>query len=200
VSLGVLGLIAGLTIPSIVVSVEKAKTKALFKESLQAISQIVQGGVLNGDFDNMNVNGSELYDPNSPLVQYFMTKFNGKNCPTGTVTPPCDISLENLPVTDNRSNHSGRWILNSGVQLFIHSSWNKQSQSFINFYIDTKPNGTNSKFGAGGDQLWLLCNIGTAPLPLDVGFGVTFPFPIKSGQCASTNYNNNAQLFDSLSN
>jgi hypothetical protein len=181
-----------------VASVEKAKTKALMKESIQAVSQVVNAGVLNGDFDNMNANGSELYDPNTPLVQYFTTKFNAKNCPKDTLTPPCDISLENRPPSDPLSNHSGRWILNNGVQLFSHAGWNMQSQSFITFFIDTKPNGTNSKFGVGGDQLWLFCNIGTAPLPLDVGWGVTFNLPLKSGQCGSPIYNNHSQLFDSL--
>ena len=46
-SLAVLGLIAGLTIPSVVASVEKTKNKALQKETIQVISQIMQDGVMN---------------------------------------------------------------------------------------------------------------------------------------------------------
>ena len=194
VSLAVLGLIAGLTVPSIVVSVEKAKTKALLKESLQAISQIVQAGVLNGDFDNMT--NFDVTSPTSPFVDYFTTKLNAKNCPKDTLTPPCDISLENLSPSSGYSNHSARWILSNGVQIFRRGDWTVFG-SHISFSIDVKPNGTNSKFGVGGDQLWVICNIGSTPLPLDLG-GLPMPLSIKSTQCASPYYWNHNLLFDSL--
>ena len=41
VSLAVLGLIAGLTVPSIVTSVEKSKRKAIFKESLSTLANVL---------------------------------------------------------------------------------------------------------------------------------------------------------------
>ena len=49
VSFAVLGLIAGLTVPSIVTSVDRSKNKALFKETFQLISEITYNGVINGD-------------------------------------------------------------------------------------------------------------------------------------------------------
>jgi hypothetical protein len=147
VSLGVLGLIAGLTVPSIVVAVETGKRKALFKESLQVISQVVQEGVLNGDFEGMA--NFDVQSPTSPFVQYFTNRLNAKNCPKDTLTPPCNISLENLDPTDFRSNHSGRWILNNGVQIFVHSHWISDTFGYggryLNFYIDTKAEPAQSR-------------------------------------------------------
>ena len=49
VSLAVLGLIAGLTVPTIVNAVESGKRKALFRETAQLVAQVVQEGVLTGE-------------------------------------------------------------------------------------------------------------------------------------------------------
>ena len=49
VSLAVLGLIAGLTVPTIVNAVGSGKRKALFRETAQLVAQVVQEGVLTGE-------------------------------------------------------------------------------------------------------------------------------------------------------
>ena len=187
--------------PSIVVAVEKGKNKTLMKESLQAIAEIVQGGVLNGDFDAMT--DFDVQSPTSPLVQYFTTRLNAKNCPKDTLTPPCNISAENLDPSLGITNHSGRWVLNNGVQIFIHGGWTTTwaVRPYLNFYIDTKPAPVQgSKFGAGGDQLWILCNIGSTPLVATNNSQVTLPIPLKSAQCGASTWNNNDQLYNALFN
>jgi prepilin-type N-terminal cleavage/methylation domain-containing protein len=53
VSLAVLGLIAGLTVPSIIAAVDKSRTTAQFKEAQQIIQEIMSAGYQNGDFQNI---------------------------------------------------------------------------------------------------------------------------------------------------
>jgi prepilin-type N-terminal cleavage/methylation domain-containing protein len=72
VSLGVLGLIAGLTIPTIVNAVETSKRKALFRETVQIVAQVVQEGVLSGELT-----------PDDAGETYMLNHFNAvKTCPT----------------------------------------------------------------------------------------------------------------------
>jgi type II secretory pathway pseudopilin PulG len=155
VSLAVLGLIAGLTVPSIVVSVERSKNKALLKESIQVIREVLQNGVLNGDFASMA--SFDIQSSTSPLIQYFSNKFNGVQCPMGTIAPPCNHNWNDQGITAATNNHSGRWVLPNGVKIWIGDAL--PSSTYINFIIDVKPDGISKAGVIGGDQIGLVCNL-----------------------------------------
>jgi prepilin-type N-terminal cleavage/methylation domain-containing protein len=184
VSLAVLGLIAGLTVPSVINSVEKAKTKALQKETIQVISQIMQEGVMNGDFTA--ITNWNIVNTTDPLVQYFTNKFNAKQCPRGTTTPPCDHNSLNAGVANVNNDHSGRWVLNNGVKISLFYHWTPQNNgteiTVLGFMIDTKPEGTNVPAVVGGDQLMIGCNYSDTPLTWYACPG------LKSAQCGAGEY------------
>ena len=118
-SLAVLGLIAGLTVPSIVAAVSLAKNRTLQKETIKEIAGIIQAGVLNGDF--VSLDNTVITNSTAPIIQYFTGKFNGQNCPKGTTVFPCDFSFENVTSYEN---HSARWVLPNGVKIrsCLHSA------------------------------------------------------------------------------
>jgi hypothetical protein len=183
--LAVLGLIAGLTVPSVVVAVEKSRTKAVQKETIQIISSVIQDGVLTGDLSAItNLNTA---NPTDPLVQFFTNKLNAKQCVRGDNTAPCNFNWCNeFPRYDN---HSARWVLPNGVQVSIPSGY--ASDVALMFAIDTKPenNGRSISFTVGGDQFYLMCNRqenttltgwswATSIVPLKGGFcGLVAGFP-----------------------
>ena len=182
VSLGVLGLIAGLTVPSIINSVEKSKNKAMQKEAIQVISQIIQAGYFNGDFQEITNWDGE--DPNSDLVQYFTKKLNAKHCPKGTVTEPCNHKLLYYSdVTNYHNNHSLRWVLPNGTQIMIPNSYYAKPWHF-QFIIDSKPSGSSSFAVAGGDQIAIGCNPAETTSTGVGGGGWTYA-GIKPGMCSA---------------
>ena len=82
-----LGLIAGLTVPSIVVSVDKSNNKAKIKEAFQTLTAITQEGVLNGDF--ASITDWNLTTSTNPkgIVGYITSKLNySKQCLTTDTT------------------------------------------------------------------------------------------------------------------
>jgi prepilin-type N-terminal cleavage/methylation domain-containing protein len=88
VSLTVLGLIAGLTVPSMVNSVVVSKRLALLKETKQVLQSIVTEGIQNGDLraasswtDWTTINANRAY---------LRSKLNAtKVCPSNAVTEGC---------------------------------------------------------------------------------------------------------------
>jgi prepilin-type N-terminal cleavage/methylation domain-containing protein len=112
VSLGVLGLIAGLTIPTIVNAVETSKRKALFRETVQIVAQVVQQGVLSGELT-----------PDDAGETYMIDHLNA------TKVYPTEACVENnwlYPLPYYRASVKDA-ILNNGVILsFGHWTWDYQ--------------------------------------------------------------------------
>ena len=134
VSLAVLGLIAGLTVPSIVASVEKSKTKALQKETIQIISSVIQDGVLNGDFSA--ITNWDVLSPSSPLIQLLTNKLNARPCPRGENIAPCNFNWVNgYPTYDN---HSARWVLPNGVQIGLQPQSIYLTGNSLLFTVDVR--------------------------------------------------------------
>ena len=181
VSLAILGLIAGLTVPSIVVSVQKAQNKTLQKEAIQTIGAIIQDGVMNGDFSS--ITNWDIQSSSSPVITYFTSKLNAIQCPKNTLTPPCDHNNTNTPanVSNATNNHSGRWVLPNGTKVWFYGTntgafaQGANSTGFL-IQIDSKPTGTNLK-ALGGDQLMLACNISET-----TNLGTNYQ-PVKPGMC-----------------
>lgn len=138
VSLAVLGLIAGLTVPSIINSVETSRKKAIFKESLNIIKTLGQDYILN------NTPAFAENGVGHPYVNYIFSRMNVvKDCSKHgqTVsTSGCAASTYTVANTHPAFNYkdlrgsllaSGALIMttggsgsNDGIQLGISIDWN----------------------------------------------------------------------------
>jgi prepilin-type N-terminal cleavage/methylation domain-containing protein len=171
VSLAVLGLIAGLTVPSIVNAVDVSKQKAVLKEDIQAISQIIQEGYMDGTF--AGITDWSILNTTDPLVQYFTNKLGGvtQQCPRGTVAPPCNIRTDTEATSHVYVNHSGRWVLSNGTTLTMVGG-GVVNATYILFIINSKPQLNDGI----GKQMAVVCNISDSPALLGSSL-------IKPAQC-----------------
>ena len=170
VSLGVLGLIAGLTVPSIINSVQVAKKRAVLKESLQLISSIVQAGVLNGDFQNITT--FDIVNQNGPgsITNYFTSKLNAKQCvkPDGSkdlLSNGCNRSEGNL-TSGSTVDHYGKWILPNGVRIsFIAQGWVNSTSINIQIVTDAYASDYVESTDANKSNIFSLnCNLTDVPI------------------------------------
>ena len=186
VSLGVLGLIAGLTVPSIVASVDRSKNRAILKEDFQALSSIVQAGVLNGDFDSLT--SWDIVNQNgiNSLTGYISSKLNSTQCLKGDFTfQGCNRHTSYGDNTDDHNNHNGRWVLPNGSRIKIHSISQTNTNGDVVFGIHSKANqSTFITTGSNPDFIYVRCNLSQNTLFTN---GLNF----KAGTCDaynSTNY------------
>jgi hypothetical protein len=135
---------------------------------------------LNGDFQNITDWDGD--NPNSEIVRYFTLKLNAKHCPKGVTTDPCNHNLFNYGVTNIHNNHSLRWVLPNGVQIFIPSAY-YASKNHFDFVIDTKSSGVSRYARADGEQMIIGCNPAeTTSLGMSGGFKYS---GIKPGMCSA---------------
>ena len=192
VSLAVLGLIAGLTVPSVINSVSRARNKALQKETVQVIASIIQDGMMNGDFTA--ITNWSIANTTDPIVQYFTRKLNAsKQCPDGTLAAPCDHNWDNAN-HQYETNDSARWVLPNGVKIWFGIGILSPTSTAIPVLIDSKPEGTNILGGRGNtnpDQLAITCNI------LDTTQTIRGVM-LKPRQCGPFESGNHAAQFNAL--
>lgn len=119
VSLAVLGLIAGLTVPSVVTAVDRGRNRSALKEAFQTISAINQAGVLNGDFANLTEWTVGNATTPTGIVTYITSKLNySKQClETDTTSDGCKRGLTGQTATHSSNAHRARWILPNGVKV-----------------------------------------------------------------------------------
>ena len=188
VSLAVLGLIAGLTVPSIVTSVDRSKNRSLLKEAFQTVSAITQAGVLNGDFAGITDWNTTTSTNPQGIVAYISSKLSySKQCLTTDITSEgCKRGFPGQPANSAFNTHNTRWILPNGTKLqaFNTSSWASTimmwtvtSKAFANDMVQT---GTNP------DTILLTCNTSDAIMVLSTGG------TLKSGMCGA--YDNSTWL------
>ncbi len=165
-SLAVLGLIAGLTVPSVVQAVERGKNRSLLKEAFQTISAITQAGVLNGDFSS--ITDWDVVNSTSPtgIVGYISSKLNySKQClRTDTTSEGCRRGYPGTPANHAEYNvHNARWILPNGVKLQAHSSSSGYTFSPTNMlWTVTAKAYANDMVGLGTtnpDTVMINCNV-----------------------------------------
>ncbi len=173
VSLAVLGLIAGLTVPSVIQATERGKQRGLLKESIQAISEIVQEGYLNADF--AAITDWTIDSTTDPIVQYFTNNLGGitRQCATGNVTAPCNMRQGTAATSDATVAHAARWVMSNGTTLFM--SGGNVGASSLTFVINTKPQ-ANSGIG---NQMAIICNIADTVRTAQY----TGATPLKPAQC-----------------
>ena len=124
VSLAVLGLIAGLTVPSVVASVEKQKTRAVFKEAYQIVTSITQAGQISGDF--AGITDWDMVNSSNPqgIVGYVTSKLNySKQClATDTTSEGCRRGYTGTAANSSHNIHNARWILPSGAKIQAYNT------------------------------------------------------------------------------
>jgi prepilin-type N-terminal cleavage/methylation domain-containing protein len=183
VSLAVLGLIAGLTVPSIVVAVDRSKTRSMLKESVQIISAITQAGMLNGDFANVaDWNLGTSTNPNG-IVGYISSKLNyTKQCLTTDITSDgCKRGWAGFPPNGSQNAHNARWILPNGakIQAGATDQWNGIiGAGFMAWTITTKPYANDMTTGGTNPDTFIL-NCNTNDTTRVNNNGLSF----KAGQC-----------------
>jgi hypothetical protein len=174
----VLGLIAGLTVPSIVVSVDRGNNKAKIKEAFQTLTAITQEGVLNGDF--ANITNWDIVNSTDPkgIVGYITSKINySKQCLTTDITSEgCKRGWGAQPPSSSYNQHNARWILPNGVKLqaFRPGYFNA---TYMLWTVTTKAYAADMQFDTNNpDSTVVVCNVGEQPYD---SYGVI----IKSGMC-----------------
>ncbi len=126
----------------------------MLKEDIQAISQIIQAGYLSGDFSA--ITDWSVLNTTDPIVQYFTSRLGGvtKQCPMGTVTPPCNIRHATFAPTHTLSNHAARWVMMNGTTLSLSGAGNA-NQTYILWTINSKPQLNDGI----GKQMAIVCNV-----------------------------------------
>jgi prepilin-type N-terminal cleavage/methylation domain-containing protein len=133
ISLSVLGLISALTLPSIFNSVNDAKKKAVFKESINAVSAAINQVAMNG----------EVYTNDLTL---FKEKLNAKECSNNlTITAPFGV------------NDKFGCVLHNGAYL---TNLNNTTTRYVSLvYLDW--NGNDHPNLSGNDRTFFLVNWGS---------------------------------------
>ena len=126
----------------------------MLKEDIQAISQIIQEGYLDGTF--AGISNWSILNTTDPIVQYFTSKLGGvvKQCARGTVAPPCNTHHYQSDPTSALNDHSGRWVMSNGTTLSLVGAGNV-NQTYILWTINSKPQLNNGS----GKQMAIVCNV-----------------------------------------
>jgi type II secretory pathway pseudopilin PulG len=181
----VLGLIAGITVPTVVHSVDTARTKAVKKEAIQMITQIIQEGYQSGDFSN--ISDWTLDSPSDPIVAYFTSKLGAitKQCIKGDIDPPCDkVSHGTSLPTHYYNDHSARWVFSNGTNFGLVANDGSQvnvGPNNILLDLNSKANDPNR----GENHLSIWCNLSDATL--SSYNGTPFKNALKPAQCGPWN-------------
>ena len=131
----------------------------MLKEDIQAISQIIQEGYLDGTF--ASITDWSVLNTTDPIVQYFTSKLGGvvRQCPRGTVAPPCNIRISTEVVSHEYTDHSGRWVMSNGTTISLAGGGALVNAGFIYVSINSKPQFNNGI----GNQMPIFCNIADTP-------------------------------------
>ena len=196
-----MGLIAGLTVPSIVISIEKSKRQALLKEGFQTISSIVQAGYLNGDFANITSWDIVNQKGAGSIVDYFNQKLNAAyRCNTNDTTTGCGRNQNTLvwkstitygtvsfPLnfrpwnSSTEWNHNGVWILPSGALFWMNSQGQINANGMI-WSIASDAYATDVYLGGESpSMIHFFCNLTDTPSNT---VSVTGVYNVKPGMCS----------------
>ena len=191
VSLAVLGLIAGLTIPGVVASATKAKVNNATREAIAIISNINRDMVMNdayGQLNNLPV--YSVQNPTDPLVAYLSSQINAtKQCIKNDVAPPCDFSAGGGAIpTSTLMNHSARWVLPSGAKIGVFDIGAGVYPDKLVWALDAQPNnGVN-------DAFTLECSTSATNI-------ATWSYPMmKPGQCLGGTWSSGIAKFAAVYN
>ena len=169
--------------PSVVVSVDRSRSRSVLRESFQLISAITQAGVLNGDF--ASITDWDIVNSTSPtgIVGYISSKLNySKRClMTDTTSEGCRRGWVGSAADSSYNKHNARWILPNGAKVQPHATnagytfsptnmlWTVTAKAYAN---DMVVSGTNP------DTMMTNCNVTDTTITM---FGVT----IKPGMCGA---------------
>ena len=164
-----LGLIAGLTVPSIVVAVNKSKKKAIQKEVVNMVANIAF------DFANAGDNPNQLSFP-----AYFLKKANvTKSCPNNSFSEGCVVKS----MQPYQQTYPGA-LLPNGATVVFQGSEPPYTATVYEVIIDT-----DGEAGSNDHQanLWYVINAADTPSPYVTG-GITSSFTLKPYQVVPSSH------------
>ena len=172
VSLAVLGLIAGLTVPSIVTSVENSKRKAILKEGVQLFSDLVADYAMNA--------------PSQDFRTWVFTKVNTvKNCTGGVQAGGCHTCL-----TGDWSTASWNWrtsqggVLPNGLVFSFQPLYGDETSMQINLDYNGS---SGSNFAYTSSSNWDTLSLAAVPSGVDHPF-IGRTTNVKLGQIKTWDY------------
>jgi prepilin-type N-terminal cleavage/methylation domain-containing protein len=206
VSLGVLGLIAGLTIPNVVASVEKSKNRSVLKEAYQLISSITNAGFLNGDFQNITSWDFVTDNGSGSIANYFTEKLNySKQCLTADVASsgcttgyPKSLDAPAASPTSSHNQHNARWILPNGAKVQFHRAGTDVINPNFMFWTVTAK-GYSSEMNMSGtnpDTIMFECKLSADAALVPSYWGTV----LKPGMCGASVFSDYATPFNIVLN
>jgi type II secretory pathway pseudopilin PulG len=199
VSLAVLGVIAGLTVPSIVASVDRGKNRSILKEAFQIVSSITNAGVLNGDFDNITSWDFVTDNGAGSISNYFSSKLNySKQCLTSDITSEgCKRGWVGMPPDGVHNKHNARWILPSAAKIqFNRVGTDIINSSFILWTVTSKAYANDMKQDSDNpDTIVFECQITQDLQAVDLWGG-----KLKPGMCGAIQVPTHLAAFNTVFN
>jgi prepilin-type N-terminal cleavage/methylation domain-containing protein len=127
VSVAVVGVIATLTVPVVMNNVQEGKKKAVFKETISAIGQIVYEGVSNGELEQ-----------GVDMEAYLVAKLNGVKTCTGAAGGACVqvVRAANYPTKGVQ--------LSNGATIDFYDYLSTDKVAYIDWNGDVPPNRTSA--------------------------------------------------------
>jgi prepilin-type N-terminal cleavage/methylation domain-containing protein len=180
VSLTVLGVIAGLAVPKVVLSVQKSKVRNNAKEAIQTISSVSQQVYLEGQVQEIIGDGTrgDRTVPTSAYVSWFRNTFQGTFCENGNTAELCGHASPWGSDFDN----AARVVTPTGA-LIVSVPYGWLGASWLGFWVDADGAKSGNQTQYWGDVntppggTLVLCNM--MDTPQDRGNG----FMLKSGMC-----------------
>ncbi len=188
VSLAVLGLIAGLTVPSIVTSVQISQERNAAKEAYSALSAAIQQAYMEGTLASMSPAERSLTDPNSAYVKWFRSTFSGSYCENGDVAGKCS----RIGWHGHYSNNAARVILSTGAVIASVDDFATWGAGFgtttQSFMIDGNggqkglPDKWEGTVASPPSHFTVTCNLSDTTFSSSIA-GNTMSLPIPPGTC-----------------
>ena len=148
ITLGIIGVVASLTIPTLIKNYQKTQTvtqlKKVYSELSQAIkmAEVDNGNVSNWTFGTIAFSANEALNfTNTYLTPYLSISKNcGKEIDTCTKLPRYDLKglANNIYKVPNQAGNS-KFILNSGALVWVDTYFT-QTNIFVDINGDKKPN------------------------------------------------------------
>lgn len=117
IALLILGVISAFTIPKILANQQNQEKKAVMRETIAALSEVIYTGKMKGEITTSNA------------FQYVLDHVNAlKLCPTNSLTEGCAVAAMYQETTPGFTLPNGAWVsVNSAVETDVkrmHIDWN----------------------------------------------------------------------------
>lgn len=156
ITLGIIGVVAAMTMPSLIAHHQKTQMLTQLKRTYNVISNAIRMAVAeHGDVEGWVLNPANNIQASSEFANKYLIPYLQviKNCETDT-TGACSYTLTGLNGNDitSRLNGFSRFILNDGTLVFIKTKVNDATETFPKIvYVNVDINGQKKPNKSGRD-------------------------------------------------